>query len=300
MLKRTAEFLLARGGPARLAARRRRGSTLILAYHNVVPDDAPPVGDRSLHLPLKQFRLQLDSLQETHDVVDIATAHGAAKASDKPRVCFTFDDAYRGALTLALPELARRGLPATVFVAPGLLGNAGCWWDLLAAPDGSGLVSRVRDHVLDALGGDGAAAVAWAREQGMSLGALPSHAAIATEGELRTAAALPGISLGAHTWSHCNLAKARESAVDDELVKPLAWLRQRFERVVPWLAYPYGLSAPATADCALRAGYQGALRIEGGWLASSAVGGFVLPRLNVPAGVSRDGFILRTNGLMSA
>jgi len=282
-----------------LAARRRRGSTLILAYHNVVADDAPPFGDRSLHLPLTQFRSQLDRLQETHDVVDVASVHSSPLKSDKPRVCFTFDDAYRGALTLALPELVRRGIPATVFVAPGLLGTAGCWWDRLASPDGGGLSPGVRDHVLNRLRGDSAAALAWARTQRMALAALPANAAIATEGELRAAAELPGITLGAHTWSHCNLARVDESAFERELVEPLAWLRERFERVVPWLAYPYGLSGPDTADWARRAGYQGTLRIEGGWLSAASAVGLALPRLNVPTGLSSDGFTLRASGLMS-
>ena len=62
MLKRAAEFVLAHGGPAALAARRRRGSTLILAYHNVVPDGASPAGDRSLHLPFARFEAQMDRL----------------------------------------------------------------------------------------------------------------------------------------------------------------------------------------------------------------------------------------------
>jgi peptidoglycan/xylan/chitin deacetylase (PgdA/CDA1 family) len=288
VLKRAAELLLAHGGAATLAARRRRGSTLILAYHNVVPDDAPPVGDRSLHLPLARFRSQLDRLQETHDVVALASVRNSPSESGKPRACITFDDAYRGAITLALPELARRGLPATVFVAPGLLGNSGCWWDLLADARGSGLRSSVRDHVLGSLRGDGATAIAWARSQGMPLSDLPVHAAIA------------GVTLGAHTWSHCNLANVDEATCDMELTKPLAWLRARFARVVPWIAYPYGLSAPATADAARRAGYHGALRIDGGWYGSTIADAYALPRLNVAAGLSRDGFILRTSGLLTS
>jgi hypothetical protein len=66
VLKRAAEFLLARGGPAAVAARRRRGSTIILAYHNVVPDDARAIGDRSIHLSVATFRSQMDRLEETH------------------------------------------------------------------------------------------------------------------------------------------------------------------------------------------------------------------------------------------
>ena len=222
----------------------------------------------------------------------------SSAGSSRPRAAITFDDAYRGALTLALPELARRGLPATVFVAPGLLGSSGCWWDLLAATDGSGLLASVRNHVLMELGGDNATALAWARSNALPIAALPAHAGIATEEELRTAAALPGIRLGAHTWSHCNLARVGAAAHDAELVRPLGWLRQRFERVVPWLAYPYGLSAPSSAGQALRAGYDRALRIDGGWISSVTTSAFVLPRLNVPAGVSPDGFVLRASGLM--
>ena len=300
LVKPAAEFLLARAGPATFAARRRRGSTLILAYHNVIPDDAAPIGDCSLHLSLARFRSQLDRLEKTHDIVDLATARGASGGSNRPRAAITFDDAYRGALALALPELARRGLPATVFVAPGLLGSTGCWWDLLAAPDGSGLLPSVRDHVLDALRGDGAAAVAWARTIALPLVSLPVHAGIATEEELRTAAALPGIRLGVHTWSHCNLACGGDAELEAELVRPLVWLRERFERVVPWLAYPYGRYASTTARDARNAGYEGALRIDGGWVPSAGDPSFVLPRLNVPAGLSRAGFILRASGLVGS
>jgi peptidoglycan/xylan/chitin deacetylase (PgdA/CDA1 family) len=240
----------------------------------------------------------LDRLEETHEIVELTEVQAVPVGSNRPRAAITFDDAYRGALTLALPELARRGLPATVFVAPGLLGSSGCWWDLLAATDGSGLLPNVRSHVLEVLRGDGATALAWARSNALPIALLPAHAGIATEEELRTAAALPGISVGAHTWSHCNLASMDVAAYETELVKPLAWLRQRFERIVPWVAYPYGLSAPTSAQEARRAGYDRALRIEGGWISSAAISAFVLPRLNVPAAVSPDGFVLRASGLM--
>lgn len=298
MLKAAAELLLARGGLARLAARRRRGSTLILAYHNIVPDGAPAVGDRSLHLPLTAFRSQLDVLERTHEIVDLGAVRNPGTARFRPRAVITFDDAYRGALSLALPELARRGLPATIFVAPGLLGSTGCWWDLLAPEDGSGLAPSVRNHVLDALHGDGAAAVSWALANSLHLASLPVHMGIATEEELRAAAGLPGIRIGAHSWSHANLARLDDSAFDRELTQPLSWLRLRFNgTVLPWLAYPYGLAASNTHVAARSAGYEGVLKIDGGWVESSATD-FVLPRLNIPAGLSTDGFVLRASGVI--
>ena len=298
MLKRAAEFLLARGGPAALASRMRRGSTLILAYHNVLPAGAEPVGDRSLHLPLARFRAQLDRLAQTHDVVDFAAIRTEPVRRSRPRAAITFDDAYRGALSNALPELVQRGMPATVFVAPGLLGSTGCWWDRLTAAERPGLDPTVRDHVLEALRGDGAAAEDWASASGMPFASLPAHAGIATEQELRAAASLPGIRFGSHTWSHGNLARLEGPTLDRELAAPLGWLRERFEDVVPWLAYPYGLSGPSTSGRARAAGYDGALRIIGGWVSRGDAGGYVLPRLNVPAGLSGDGYVLRVSGLL--
>ncbi len=113
-----------------LGRRRRRHQVLVLAYHNVVPDDEVGQGDLSLHLGFKQFVAQLDELERTHQVIALTDAFGVA--AGRPRAVLTFDDAYRGAVELALPELARRGLPATVFVATGLLGCGPPWWDRFA------------------------------------------------------------------------------------------------------------------------------------------------------------------------
>src|SRR2546428_13985807 len=41
------------------------------AYHNVVPDDCPPFGDRSLHLSHRAFVRQLDLLLSTHCIVPL-------------------------------------------------------------------------------------------------------------------------------------------------------------------------------------------------------------------------------------
>src|SRR2546423_5455975 len=103
--------LLASGG--RAARWRMRDRTLILAYHNVVPDEQPIFGDRSLHLRRSDFAAQLDALRETHDVVPLPAvllpSHGP-----RPRAAITFDDAYAGAVTLGVAEVVARGLPATV------------------------------------------------------------------------------------------------------------------------------------------------------------------------------------------
>ena len=76
------------------------------------------------------------------------------RASDgRARAIITFDDAYRGAVTQGVAEVARRGLPATVFVNPGLIDGRQFWWDMLADPASGELAAELRRQALDECGG---------------------------------------------------------------------------------------------------------------------------------------------------
>jgi peptidoglycan/xylan/chitin deacetylase (PgdA/CDA1 family) len=243
---------------------------------------------------VNRFAEQLDLLGEGFDIVPLGTLLDLEPGSH-PRIAITIDDAYAGALECGLPELVRRRLPATVFVTPAFLGGHSFWWDAIAGPDG--LPDDLRSYALETLRGDDAAIREWARESGRSLTEPPAHGRCASEEELKRAAALPGITLGSHTWSHPNLAVLEAARLTEEVTRPLAWLRERFEGVVPWLSYPYGRWSPAVAAAARGAGYRAAVRVEGGWYRRGAGGDYGLPRLNVPAGISGDGFSLRLAGL---
>lgn len=301
LLKRSVEAALCRGGATRAARLRRRGGTLVLAYHNVVPRGGSCEGDRSLHLPQDDFARQLDLLRRTHDVVPLAALLDPPAPGARPRAVITFDDAYRGAVTAGVEELARRGLPATIFVTPGFLDGRSFWWDALAAPGRAGLAPEVRERCLGELRGIDADIRGWARGRGMPLREVPPHQAGAAEAELRAAHATEGITLGAHTWCHPNLAALAPAELEAEMVRPLAWLRERYTGTLPWLAYPYGLSTPAVEEAARRAGYEGAFRVEGGWMPrpGEPVRLHSLPRANVPAGASLASFELRTSGLLA-
>ncbi|HET9986314.1 MAG TPA: polysaccharide deacetylase family protein [Longimicrobiales bacterium] len=282
-----------RGGLPGLGRRALAGRTLILAYHNVVPRGERPAGDASLHLPQDRFAAQLDALLETHEVVPLAAVlEPDGRPPRRPRAVITFDDAYRGSLTAGLAELAARGLPATFFVAPAYVPDGAFWWDALAA------AGPVRETALEALAGRQRAILDWAAARGVRAAAVPPHATAASEAELRAATAHPGITLGSHSWSHPNLARLPADELRAELRRPLEWLRARFAAVVPWLAYPYGLASPSVARLAAEAGYAGALRIDGGWVPAALGDRFRVPRLNIPAGVSPEGFVLRAAGLV--
>lgn len=301
-LKHGVEIALAYGGPAHVmrAVTAKRRQALVLAYHNVIPDAVEPQGDQSLHLHRRQFAAHLDLLSRTHEVVPLATLlRASAEPSERPRIAITFDDAYAGAVTIAVEELVRRAMPATIFVAPALLGGReGAWWDALADP-ASGVVSAaVRDHAIHALAGREDAVRAWVRRAGVAERAVHPALLIATESQLHAAARRPGIAFGAHSWSHANLAVLEPGEVEEELRRPLAWLRERLPAVVPWLAYPYGCVSEPVARAAADAGYEGALLVDGGSLVVGGGDRRRIPRLTIPAGLSAAGFEARTAGAL--
>jgi peptidoglycan/xylan/chitin deacetylase (PgdA/CDA1 family) len=301
-LKQVGERLLGSELAVSAGLGRRRGARLILSYHNVVSDAVPPLlGDRSLHLPLRNFREQLDALNELGiRVVPLASTTTPASAGP-PEVVLTFDDAYAGALQHAIPELAARGIPATIFVAPGLLGAPAPWWDLLADPAEGAVPEPIRIEALTRYHGEGQLILNHAAASGWALHPPASEHRICSEEELRAAMARhAGLTLGTHTWSHPNLAAL--VALDEEqartqLVATAAWLQERFgERAIGYVAYPYGLESPAVRRIAALAGFTGGLRVSGGW-DNRRGDPFGIPRLNVTAGLSQRGFRVRLAAL---
>lgn len=280
-------------GVPRWALRRLSGKTLVLAYHNIVPNDEPTVGDRSLHLTQGDFATQLDLLAEMVDVVGLGDVFSESPEAAKPRVAITFDDAYQGALTAGLEELRKRGFQATIFVAPGCLGRT-FWWDRLAASNGGALPDDTRARALDGFRG-----LETLIDQGLGRGheGLPPHCHAVTESGLQAVARTPGVTFGSHTMTHANLARAAAAELDAELTESRAWLATRFAGARPWIAYPYGLASAAVFDAGERLGYQKGLLVTGGWFRNSTAPSLSVPRLNVPAGVTADGFAARIAGL---
>jgi peptidoglycan/xylan/chitin deacetylase (PgdA/CDA1 family) len=217
----------------------------------------------------------------------------------RPRVAITFDDAYRGAVAIGVEELAKRGVPATLFVVPSFAGNGPFWWDAVAEERG-GVDLTLRAHALDQLAGKDAAVRAWAEAQGLRTRAVPEWGLVAHQEELRAATRHSGITLASHTWSHPNLARLAPADLREELARPLAWLRERFTGVIPWLSYPYGLVSRTVEAAAAAAGYTGGLALGGGWFDPADVNRYAVPRVNVPSGLSLNGFVLRACGLYAS
>jgi peptidoglycan/xylan/chitin deacetylase (PgdA/CDA1 family) len=300
--KRLIEVGLAGTGVASVLSRLRTPTSIVLAYHNIVPTGQPVSGDSSLHVDQETFAAQLEFLDSHATIVPLDQIRPGPHIPGRDiRVAVTFDDAYRGAMTAGLEELAKRGLPATVFVSPGLLGSEGFWWDRLTVDSSSALPDGVRDHALNHSRGIATEVLSWARREGYGVGSPPAHATPVTESELLDSDLYDGLTVGAHTWSHPNLAALSEIEAVTEMTRSKEWLASRTARYVDWLAYPYGLHSPSVVKSASLI-FEGALRVEGGaaerrgrWVASP----HTMPRVNVPRGLSIEGLALRIAGLLS-
>ena len=91
-----------------------RSRLVILYYHSV------PAAQRA------RFARQLDAIRAGADAVVAADFCGSV-APGRLLVAITFDDAYVSVIDNALPELAARGMTATIFTPSGMLGGQPGW-----------------------------------------------------------------------------------------------------------------------------------------------------------------------------
>jgi peptidoglycan/xylan/chitin deacetylase (PgdA/CDA1 family) len=103
----------------------------ILTYHRV-NDEGDPFFPA---LPTPVFERHMAHVARHYQVLTVEALVERMRGGDLPRraLAITFDDGYRDNLTHAAPILARHGLPATIFLATGLIGTGEVsWFDQLA------------------------------------------------------------------------------------------------------------------------------------------------------------------------
>ena len=186
----------------------------------------------SIH-PSKRFSSASPELFERHlawlgehaDVVPLADVRSVLP-NGRPRVAITFDDGYDDNYEHAFPILERHGMKATFFVTTGLLERD------------EAVVERFATTLRSCLRAD-VEPMSWGQAR-----------------ELRTA----GHEIGAHTWSHPNLAELGDDELGSELTRSKAVLEERLGEPVTTIAYPFGKPrrhvSAATLEAARAAGYR--------------------------------------------
>lgn len=295
-IRKSLEVTLTASGVTGMVRNRGLDRLHILAYHNVVPQGSAPMGDQSLHLPVDRFQHQLDFLQEHFRIVGLEEIESLEAPSDKPTAAITFDDAYFGAVSLGIPEVVERGFPVTVFVCPGLLAEGGFWWDRLSM-GASGLPPGIRETALGELQGRQDAILSSISETTTANEfMLP-----ASSDHLSRIAENPNVTLASHTWGHPNLSALEEVEIKDELLRSREWLKEHFpdSTLESHISFPYGLFNPEVVRIAEDLGFRFFYKISGGAEKLPVSSPFLLPRLNIPSGLSLRGFELRLSGFFN-
>ncbi len=284
-----------KGAIERAAARaprlRKHRGRLILAFHGVRAPGTPARGERTLHLDADVFGRQLEVLRSLADVVALDELLSADDSNGR-LVAITFDDAYASALQHGVSQCVARDLPCCVFVSPSLLGLVPRW-DQLA--DSGSWSREAREQFL---WHGGASSPPVADEVHGQLDSLR----IATKEELSKAlSSSDTITLGNHTQHHLNLATLSAERVGQEVQAAQEWLANlAADRVRPYVAYPFGIAPRADARDAVLGVARAGLMAHGGWHQhDTAFDALLIPRWNVPAEVTHDGFRARLLGRLS-
>jgi peptidoglycan/xylan/chitin deacetylase (PgdA/CDA1 family) len=291
------------------------GVGAIFMLHHVRPArEAAFQPNRHLEVTSEFLRATLCHLRSREiDIVSMDELHERLVQGrfDRRFAAFTFDDGYRDNLEHALPVLREFDAPLTVYVTSDFAEGTGrLWWTALEAviagteqidiQSGNSALrldattpaakqaafDRLHDW-LRALPGEQELAReigALCTRYGVDMGALCRSLCLSWA-ELKTFAADPLVTIGAHSISHCNLAKQAEDAAAQEMAVSRARIEQALERPVMHLAYPYGdREAAGMREFALAAatGFKTAVTTRPGMLFAENAGHMTaLPRVSL-------------------
>lgn len=266
------------------------------------------------------------------DIVTVDEMHRRLRERDFSRrfACFTFDDGYRDNRDFALPVMREFEAPLTVYAAADFADGTGqLWWialeqlvaqsDVIEAPIDGGV--KLNAGTLPAK------QIAFERLHGW-LRSLPSdqHVRDAVSqlcvahnvqgtalgrdlclswDEMRAFADDPLVTIGAHTLSHCNLAKASEADASREMADSRKRIEDVLQRPVLHFAYPYGDKIAATTrefGLAHTLGFRTAVTTRPGMLFAENADHFTaLPRISLNGNYQDKRFLsVLTSGAATA
>jgi peptidoglycan/xylan/chitin deacetylase (PgdA/CDA1 family) len=169
----------------------------------------------------------------------------------------TFDDGFRSVVDNAMPVLRRHGVPATLFVPTGFLGQHPAW---------------------------GKYAHADAPEE-----------CVLSESELRALRDDDLLEIGSHTVHHVSLAAVPDDVARSELVDSKRRLETVLEREVPLFSFPHGAFAERHLGWARAAGYERVFSIDPA-PSTCGPGTYVVGRVPVDPGDPLPEFTLKLMG----
>jgi peptidoglycan/xylan/chitin deacetylase (PgdA/CDA1 family) len=284
----------------------------ILCFHSVTTPALP--ADGTAHVSVDAFKSSVGVARRLGELVPLSElvhrhAHGQSTAG---LIAVTLDDAYAALRSELTDFICRQSIPVALFVCTGAAAaGATYWWDRVddlfprvaldrwraferacglpeeyrrGQPREYGPLRPLRQWVLAAYAGR------WPDHLEPALASLEAEVGYRTRhrsmtfDELASLAAIPGVEIGVHTASHPVLPLLSDADLRHEIVSSYDTLRDRYARVLPILAVPFGLYDERTVRAARSAGMTTSLTLGGALNGHSPDG--ALPRLCLVRGVT--------------
>jgi len=291
------------------------GAGAIFMLHHVRPRrDAEFQPNGHLEVAPEFLRAMLAHLRANDiDIITIDEVHQRLVARDFSRrfACFTLDDGYRDNRDFALPVMREFEAPFTIYIASDFAEGTGhLWWialEMVIAKASSIDVEIGRTAVHLDTGTPAAKQAAfdrlhdWLRrlpgehDIQREIGALCARYGIDETAvcrdlcmswdELKPFASDPLVTLGAHSITHCNLARQSEEIAAQEMIVSRTRIEDALQRPTIHFAYPYGDKiAAGTREFALAhtAGFKTAVTTRPGMIFPESAGHLTaLPRVSL-------------------
>jgi peptidoglycan/xylan/chitin deacetylase (PgdA/CDA1 family) len=281
------------------------GVGAVFMLHHVRPSRSGEFQpNRHLEVEPEFLRAMLAHLRTLDvDIVTMDEAHQRLSERQFARrfACFTFDDGYRDNRDFALPVMREFDAPLTVYVASDFAEGTGrLWWvalemviaraSAIEIPLG-GIMTRfdtstpaAKQTAFNRLH-DWLRALPGEHDMQREISALCTRhgvdeATIARDlcmswDELKPFADDPLVTIGAHTITHCNLARQSEETASFEIATSRARIEAALQRPALHLAYPYGdriAAGPREFALAQIAGFKTAVTTRPGMIFPESAG----------------------------
>ncbi len=297
------------GAHRRSRARLDGRAAALLMYHRVLPRpqaEALAV-EPGMFVTPETFARHLDCLQAEFRVLplrEVVDAFAEDRSLPRGACAITFDDGWRDNHDHALPELERRGLPATIFLVTERVGTSGAFWPDEVCRRVLGLGSSARQELAtSARAAPGRrpspGASSW-RSSTCPKDRAPTRSrrcararprrlrpvASSSTGRRSSAWRASGIDFESHGATHALLPALPEQAVVRELEASRDMLRGRGFGAARLFAYASGAFDLRVREAACRAGYRAAVTTVRG-LARAGDDLMTLSRIGLHDDVSR-------------
>jgi peptidoglycan/xylan/chitin deacetylase (PgdA/CDA1 family) len=291
------------------------GVGAIFMLHHVRPRrDAEFQPNHHLEVTPEFLRAMLAHLRSRGiDIITMDEVHQRLVERNFSRrfACFTLDDGYRDNRDFALPLMREFDAPLTVFVASDFAEGTGkLWWitlEMVIARASSvearigGVLTRLDTSTpvakqaafdrlhdwLRALPGEHdiqREIAALCARHGIDESAVCRELCMSWD-ELKPLAGDPLVTIGAHSISHCNLARQTRDIASHEMATSRARIEDVLQRPVVHLAYPYGdkiAAGPREFSLAHAAGFKTAVTTRPGMIFPESVDHLTaLPRVSL-------------------